>query len=324
MLDSVKLSKLLWIYAAVPLVWIVVLISENLLKSSLIYSMPFRPEKWAFWIYLFGMPHVLASMQTMMDREYLSFYGWKLLWIALFFLGLPLTVMTFAGSMAMFLIFTAFIVYHTIAQQFGLTLTALKTKPGAFFYMWKWSAIGLGLVLYGMLYTSPVPIALKFGSVEYFITMHLAENLLVLMMVSGLALIWSNRSNKMGCAYIVANMAFMATEFALFKLGYFAFVVILGRVIHEFTAWPIYATHDSNRNLTAKHNWLYRSFQGTRIPTYWLSIILAFVLGWILTYSSNAFRFLAPVIVSLSLFHYYTESFMWKGGSIHRRFMSFN
>lgn len=323
-MNSVKLSKLLWIYAAVPLVWIVVLISENFLKSSLIYSMPFRPEKWAFWIYIFGMPHVFASMQTMMDRDYLTFYGWKLLWITLFFLALPLVIMNFAGGMAMFLIFTAFIVYHTIAQQFGITLSALKSKPGAFFYMWKWSAIGLGLALYGMLYTPSFPIAFKFGSLEHTIILQLAKNLMVLMIVSGLALAWANRTNKMGCAYIVANTAVMASEFALFQLGYFAFVVILGRVIHEFTAWPIYATHDSNRNLTVKHNWLYRSFQGARIPTYWLSIILAFLLGWILTYSSNAFRFLAPVIVSLSLFHYYTESFMWKGGSIHRRFLSFD
>lgn len=326
-MNSVKLSKLLWIYAAVPLVWIVVLISENFLKSSLVYSLPFRPEKWAFWIYIFGMPHVFASMQTMLDREYVTFYGWKLLWLTVFFLALPLVVMNYVGGMAMFLIFTGFIVYHTIAQQFGITLSVLKPKPTVLFYTlyygWKWGAIGVGLALYGMLYTTPVPIAFQFSSPEYFILLLAAKVFLGMMAVCGFALAWIYRSNKLGMAYIGANMAVMATEFALFQLGYFAFVVILGRVIHEFTAWPIYATHDSNRNLTTKHNWLYRSLSGTRIPTYWLSIILAFVLGWILTYSASAFKVLAPVIISLSLIHYYTESFMWKGGSIHRRFLSF-
>lgn len=322
-MDSVKLSKLLWVYAAVPLVLLVVFISENLLKSSLVYSMPFRPEKWALWIYIFGMPHVFASMQTMMDKEYLRFYNWRLIGAALFFLALPIVVSNLAGGMAMFLIFTAFIVYHTVAQQFGLTLTALKAKPDATFYVWKWSAIGLGLVLYGMLYTTPLPIAFKFSSVEYHLLLLIAKILLVAIVASGLLMAWLYRANKMGLAYLGANTALMATEFALFQMGYFAFVVILGRVIHELTAWPIYATHDKNRNSEVQHNWLYRAFKKTRIPTYWLSIALAFALGWILTYSTSVFRMLSPLIVSLSLFHYYTESFMWKGASIHRKFLSF-
>lgn len=322
-MNSVKLSKLLWVYAAIPLVLIVVWISESFLKTSLVYSMPFRPEKWAFWIYIFGMPHVFASMQTMMDREYLTFYSWKLLWIALFFLALPLFVMNFIGGIAMFLIFTAFIVYHTIAQQFGLVLTALKVKPGALFSVWKWSAIGVGLALYGMLYTSPVPLVFKYSSFEFQTLLLITKVLLGLTVASGLLLAWLYRANKLGVAYIAANIAMMATEFALFQMGYYAFVVILGRVIHELTAWPIYATHDHNRNLTTQHNWLYRAFNQSKIPTYWLSITLAFALGWIVTYSTNVFRVLAPLIVSLSLFHYYTESFMWKGASIHRKFLSF-
>lgn len=124
--------------------------------------------------------------------------------------------------------------------------------------------------------------------------------------------------------HVVANTAMIATEFILFHYGYFAFVIILGRVIHEFTAWHIYATHDRNRNLGAAPNLLFRAFGFTRLPVYALSILLAFAIGIALTYGIFQTGLAASLLVSLSLIHYYTESFLWKGGSIHRRSLQFS
>ena len=321
---GIRLSRLLLLYTILPVVWAMVYLDKALFDSSIYYALPFRPEVWVVWIYVFGMPHVFASMQTMMDREYLEFYGWRLAGIVLFFLALPATITTITGPMALFIIFTAFIVYHTITQQFGLALAALKTKPGALFFAWKWGAVGVGLVLYSMLYTLPFPIALDYYSDQRNLMVSMSQILLAISLGAGALLLWTNRSNRPGQIYIIANSAMIATEFLLFSYGYYAFMVIVGRFIHEFTAWPIYATHDHNRNLTSKPNFLYRAAGLTRIPVIGLSIILAFALGIAFTYSASVFSVIAPLIVSFSLIHYYTESFMWKRGSIHRRHLAFS
>lgn len=321
---TVKLRHLLVLYAVIPIAWIVVGLDKWVWGSALLFSIPFRPEMWAVWTYLFGMPHVLASMHTLVDREYLTFYGWKLLWIAIFFLALPFVVADTFGDQAMFAIFMAFIVYHTIAQQFGIALAAMRQKPGVLFGVWKWGAVGMGMALYAMIYSSPIPIAIDMLSPYRAPLTIIAGGLLSAFLVATVALLWRVRGNRIGMAHIGANAAMIATEFALFQQGYFAFVVILGRVIHEFTAWPIYATHDHNRNLAEPKNMLFKAFGFARIPPYVLSILLACALGFALTYSLELLSIAAPLLVSLSLIHYYSESFLWKRGSIHRRHLSFS
>lgn len=321
--EAVSLSSLLFVYAIIPLALGVVWADQTVWNQAVRFNLPFIPEAWVVWIYLFGMPHVVASMHTLADREYLSFYGAKLFWLVAFFLALPIVVTQAVGATAMFLIFTAFIVYHTVAQQYGIAFAALRQKPTVVHTIWKWSAVGVGAALFAMIYTRPFPLALQTASEGRAVLLWIAGILLAANVLAGAALMRSARGNRVGIQHVAVCTAMMVTEVILFVQGYFALVVILGRVIHEFTAWHIYATHDRNRNLREAPNLLFRAFRVTGIPVYLLSIILAFAVGIALTYGLLQFTATASLLVSVSLIHYYIESFLWKSGSIHRRHLRF-
>lgn len=321
--SSVSLKQLLSLYAIVPIMLVAVWLDKNIFGAYLMHALPFRPEAWIWWVYLFGMPHVVASINTLIDREYLSFYSWKLAYVAGACLALPYVLGWLAGPQAIFVLFAAFIVYHTVAQQFGITIVAMRRKPGTLFRVWKWSAVGAALSLYAMLYTLPMPLVFVDDSPLRSMLTGTAEILFAGHVASGLALAWIARGNRLGVAHIAANTLLIAAEFYFFSQGYFALVVILARIIHEFTAWHIYATHDSNRALSGNHNLLFRAFAFTRAPVYLMSIGLAFAIGLGLTYGLLRLDTAGMLVVSLSLIHYWMEGFLWKGGSIHRRNLAF-
>jgi hypothetical protein len=323
----VSLSGLLLVYAIIPLALGLIWVDQTFLNNTVRLDLPYIPEMWVVWVYLFGMPHVIASIHTLADREYLSFYGAKLFWIAAIFMALPIVVTKTLGANAMFMIFTAFIVYHTIAQQYGITFAALRQKPTVVHRVWKWSAVGVGMALYAMIYARPIPLSIQTDSVARTALLWLAGILLAVNVLSGAVLMHSARKNRVAIGHVVACTAMTVAEFIFFVQWYFALVVIVGRVIHEFTAWHIYATHDRNRNLQGSPNLspnlLFRVFRFTGIPVYLLSIILAFAIGMALYYGLLQIPALTSLLVSISLIHYYMESFLWKSGSIHRRHLQF-
>lgn len=318
---DVKLTHLLLLYVAVPIALLVVLIDQITLNKFILFSSPFRPEDWIIWVYVFGMPHVIGGMQMFADKEYLKVYGWKLFRIISLCLVLPPLVSVFIGEQSMFLIFMMFIVYHTVAQQFGLTLVALKKKPDFFFYVWKWSSIGVGAVLYMMLYFVPFPIVLSDNGVREPL-MLFGKILLGIVVLAASIIMWRNRTNRLGMVYVASNAVLIFTECYLFYMHYFFLVVILGRIIHEFTAWPIYIAHDHNRNLVDTKNWIYRLFKNSFAPAV-ISVISAFVLGSVLTFTVSSIPFMASVLVSVSIYHYYTEHFLWRRGGILRNHVNF-
>lgn len=321
---TVSLKRLLAVYSIVPVMFFVVWLDKTAFGMRLSHALPFRPEMWIWWIYVFGMPHVLASMNTLIDREYLSFYRWKLVYVFAGFLALPLVLGWLAGPAAVFAVFAAFIVYHTIAQQFGIAIVAMRRKPGSLYRAWKWSAVTTAILLYAMLYTQPVPLALVNASPLRGWLTQMAGVLVVGHVVAAAALAWHVRKNRLGLAHVAANTVMVLVEFYFFVEGYFVFVVMLARIIHELTAWHIYATHDSNRAKQGAHNMLFRVFAFTRIPVYVLSIALAFALGVALTYGVGRLQAAGSLLISLSLIHYWMEGFIWKGGSIHRRNLAFS
>lgn len=321
-INSVSLTHLLSIYLVIPLVLMVVWLDKSYFGQYLLNALPFRPESWLLWIYLFGLPHLFAGFNMFADREYLQFYGWKLAAITLIFLAIPLAVLNLLGNTAMFILFLSFIVYHTISQQFGIAIVAMKQRPGKLFQAWKWSALGVWACLYSLLYTEPVPLALVHSSPIKSSLIQISSVLLIACLFTGAILMWRS-SNKIGAAHVFANMSLIACEVALFHAGYFFFMIFIGRLIHELTAWHIYATHDSNRSAVGKPNLIIKAMRFTKLPVYVLSIFAAFLIGAAVTYSASLFTLGTSLIISLSLLHYYSESFLWKNGTIHRQHLGF-
>ena len=315
---NVKLTYLLGLYAIIPLALLLVWFDQSTLNRAILHSSPFRPESWIVWFYVFGMPHVVGGIQMFADKEYLQHYGWRLLRVFVVCLVVPPLVVSLLGQQYLFVIFMLFIVHHTVAQQFGLTLVALKRPPDVAFHVWKWTAVGVGVVLYSMLYFVPFPLVVfnAYGMREPLLLV--GEILLGLFLASAVALVWKHRGNRLGVAHVICNVALIATDCYLFYVHYFFLVVLIGRVIHEFTAWPIYVVHDRNRNLVSYPNWLFRGFRWVASPAV-LSLVFAFSLGFALTYAVTLVSAMSSVIVSLSIYHYYTEHFLWRRDGLLRK-----
>src|SRR5690606_2243514 len=64
---------LLALYAVIPLSLLLVISDAWLFDGHVIYQhIPTQPEDWPFWTVIFGLPHIIASLITMADREYLT------------------------------------------------------------------------------------------------------------------------------------------------------------------------------------------------------------------------------------------------------------
>lgn len=318
---KIKLSYLIILYAILPIALAVVVFDRYYLDRAILINSPFRPESWLVWSYLFGMSHVVGGMQIFADNEYLRKYGKRLAKIVLACLALPVAIDFLFGGQALFMVFLAMIVYHTIAQQFGLTIVALRKAPDAIFYIWKWSSIGISAIIYAMMYWKPLPLVFVDEAIRSPLLL-MAALLMSGAVVSSVLLMWRNRENKLGVFYIFANLSLIATEFYLFSERYYLFVVVISRVIHEFTAWPIYMTHDTNRNASKNKNWIYGLFRN-RCPHSILTVLVAFGVGIALTFAISLTPMLTSVLVSLSLYHYYTEHFLWRKESLLREYVSF-
>ncbi len=320
-MHNIKLSYLILLYCIIPVFLIAVWVDQSMLDGALLKFFPFRPESWLLWVYLFGMPHVIGGMQMFADKEYLQAYGWRLMRILGVCLVLPPLVIALFGDDYLFAIFMGFIVYHAIAQQMGLTLVVLKKSPDFFFYVWKWTAVGIGAILYVMMYWRfPIALIDRYGLGEPLMDVGLI--LLVVGVSAAGVLMWRNRDNRLGVVYIAANVALIGADCFLFYMHYFFLVVVMGRIIHEFTAWPIYMAHDHNRNRTLAHNWIYRVFKGVG-PVAVVSLVLAFAVGFTVQYAASMVSFVASVVVSLSIYHYYTEHFLWRRDGLLRESVGF-
>lgn len=318
---NVKLMHLIMLYAIVPIALLLVLADQAVFNMSVLLASPFRPETWIIWIYIFGMPHVIGGMKMFADTEYLKFYGWRLARILGVCLLLPPVVIELFGHQYLFLIFMMFIVYHTVAQQFGLTLVALKKAPDTLFYLWKWSSVGVGALIYVMLYGQPLPIALVDNGLKTPF-MVVGGGLFLVGLFAASVLMWRNRANSLGVTYLLANVLLVFADCVFFYFHYYVLIVIVGRIIHEFTAWPIYMAHDHNRHLNGAPNWLYR-LTGDGWKAIVLSLGVTFMLGFALTFSASMVSVLGSVVVSLSIFHYYTEHFLWRKEGLLRQYVKF-
>ena len=142
---------LLALYGVIPLSLSIVAIDTLLLDQALLNAyLPSYPEQWAFWAVIFGLPHIVASLVTMADREYVAHYRHSLTWPLLFFAGIsvlgvvgpqPVSYQLLLGVIALY---TG---YHVLAQQLGLTLMMMNTAPSRAFKAWKWIALAGGVAL---------------------------------------------------------------------------------------------------------------------------------------------------------------------------------
>lgn len=127
--------------------------------------------------------------------------------------------------------------------------------------------------------------------------------------------------NRLGIWYLWSNVAMVFACFIAVWFNYYAFVIVIPRVIHDITAFIVYATHDNNRNKDKPVNIFYRLTAFTRLPPWILCPIIAIAIAYPMVHFKS--QILTFIVFTLIYFHYYFENIIWRGNSLHRQQVSF-
>ena len=301
---------LLGIYGIAGVAVALVAVDLTLTDGRMREMAPTDPHAYLWFTVLFTVPHILASCFGFLERDYIAAYGPRLLrgaqLVALTTIVLPLISLEL-----MFLVFAVFTMSHVFMQQSGISRTLMRGS-NADSRTWQWTGIALSTLLYVSVY-SEHPLA---GQVA-----------LLLLGPLAVGYVWSAAQasaasrTEVGTWYFWATASLPLLSWAFFLLGYAVLAIAMPRVIHDLTAFAFYTTHDHNRFADARSNVLYGWATYLRIPVMVASPVLAVALALPLRLSPG--RVMLLPLMFISLFHYYVESFMWKRGSLHRRYISY-
>ena len=283
-------SILLSIYFFMALSLLLVGLDLLLLNGIIRDHLPHSPTSLLLWTAIFGLPHIVSSLVTLADKEYIDHYKPKLvksLWVIcgiLFLVNFVAPVVTpqsvssnlFTGLMVVFLVYT---MYHVLSQQFGICMALMKVRPGVLFETWRWlSTISASAMYFMVIFGS----RLKHMGPESFnghdITFAVAAVFCVLSTLVGFRIL-SQSTTKIGTWYAWGNILLVPGSLFFLATDYKFFVIAVPRLVHDLTAFYIYSTHDQNRNIGKTKNVIYRALSFLRIPPIVLCPILAIVLA---------------------------------------------
>lgn len=311
---------LLALYAVIPFAVGVMLLDQALLGSHLRRAvLPVAPEEWPAWTILFGMPHVIAGLLTMADREYLGYYRRRFCWPLLGFGAISIAAATGPGqlafSVALWLGF--YTVTHLLTQQIGLAFTMLRKPPVGWMRLWKWTMLVLGVLVYaGLLLEMNLPDASLGGLDPHALVVLGGAGLLALLLVPT-AVLARRAVDRCAVVYVWSNWAMVAAILAAFAWRYPVFILLIPRIIHDLTAFLIYFNHDSNRNARHGHNLLYRRARRGRTVAFWILPTVSVGLAYAL--QINEFPLFIAINFFLTFMHYHIESVVWRRPHLHRQ-----
>src|SRR5690625_2245437 len=240
-LQAIDCRWLFALYGIIPLSLAVIAADSLWLNGELLHRyLPSDPQQWPFWTVIFGLPHIIASMLTMADREYLSHYRHTLFWPLVLFAGIASA--GYIGpqpiSLNLLFVFLAFYtVYHVLAQQLGLTLMMMGIPPTRTFRVWKWLALFSGFAVYIIVYGQHRLGEIAVGPYTlYEVLAAVAGVLTAGVIVLALRLSRASR-HAIGTWYLWANVALIVSAFLINEIGYTLFVILIPRIIHDVTAY---------------------------------------------------------------------------------------
>jgi hypothetical protein len=308
-------NMLLMPYLVMPVAILIVIIDQLFLGQWIKHHFITTPETQYLYLTFFNL-HIMASTITFVDMEYLRHYWRRLM---LFSVLICAVIMPFAhpqGNDVFNLIFVAWTAVHTTGQQFGLIrLMGLKQTP--LHTVWKWLAILVSMLVYCSYFS------LYFITPEgrHYIQIFMWAALFLFLSLSYGA--YKPAHTPMLKLYILGNIAAVVLSVALYSIYYSLLAVLMGRVIHDVSAFIFYILHDMNRNRTKARNIFFRAFRFTHIPIYVLGPLGAFLLAYPISYFSffHPQEIMYKIFAFLAMMHYCTDSSVWKKGSPHRDYI---
>ena len=301
-------------YLVVP-VFLLILTANYFLHLNLQQHLPQSPQQVFILSIIFEKPHIVASSMILLDPEYLRFYHKKIIIHGTVVAGLIAVILLGAGIGGFYAFFYAWTIYHVGKQQIGVG-KMLNRQPSKLYDAWGWVFLSTSLL-----------IAASIGFIAGMPSWLNPRVLYGLIMAGGavsivLAVILTTKlESKLGKYYLGANTALVLGTTLAFATGFPFFAILLPRLVHDFTAYTFYIDHDTNRNKAQAHQLVYKLTNRLSLPIWLVCLVVSVGLAFLIVTLPPEFA--VPAAVILTLIHYTTEAFTWKGGGIHRKYLAF-
>lgn len=311
-------SRLLLAFNAVIPIVLVLIAVDGLFLNGLIKAwLPSKPEDYIWFAFVFNFPHIMGSMVTFAEKDYMIAYGKPLILGSIVIILGSLLAVFVLGQMVYFALVGFFTIYHLIMQQYGIALMFAKRRPDMAYQIWRWLSVAAGGLMYLSVYTP------GFQNVQALSVVATAIS-----MPFGAWFFWriaqDPQLSKTTKWYFAASYAIIPATCVACAFGYPFLLVIIPRLIHDATAFTVYAVHDHNRNLNTKHNLVYRLLAPLRVSPALLCLPLAIGLSWYFTAHQYESAWVMAFLLFFALLHYYMEGYMWKRGMPHRENVVFH
>ena len=316
--EKIKTSRkgLMSFYWLILIAWLIVALDFLVLKGSIQQRLPKLPEEFIIFAILFNTPHIFASSLTFFDAEYLKYYKTRLLISFFLILISCIAIPQIFGYGLFATIFLTWTIIHVVGQQFGLCVMMTKVKSTDFM-VWKWTGLPISVLIY-------LDVYLDIGNRFLLSKLMFYISLVLFIPFTITTITYSLKSKEqLGKIAVLSNYVLVLSAWTFFNINYSFFAILVPKVIHDFTAFSFYIAHDTNRNNNHSHNFLYGPLIKIGIPIIILGPMLAIGLSYTFT-QYRGVTWLETLVISMYFFHYYTESFAWKKGSLHRRAISVN
>lgn len=315
-IPTIKRRWLIAVYAIVPIIATIVLLDMLVLGQALQPYLTAQALYFPLFLLLFELPHIIASLTTFADKEYLRFYLRHILTV------LPIKFLIFAvvfwySTTYALILFGIYTMYHTIRQQTGIALTMTKRRD-TMHEVWTWlgvlsSALGYLIILSPALQLQPTTL----------MQMHIAFGIVVIpFILASLAMVVRTQAGQARW-YVAAVSTSALLSFFLIRLDYLFLAVFVLRFVHDITAFLVYTQHDRSRQQRGGNNIIYRSVAKFGLPTLIATPLIAIVAAYLIRVETAVLPVSFLIIMLLSVAHYSLEGVMWKRSSIHRAQLRF-
>lgn len=266
----VKGSLLLSLYMIIPLCFIAALLDTVVLEHQLRdVWLPSNPANLLFWAIVFNFPHIVSSMITLADKEYLSFYRRRFITglsaiITLVFSVNYLAPLVLSKSdartvyYAFFFFLATYTMHHVFSQQFGIGMAFMKVARSQRYEWFRGCATVAGTLMYMSVFGKVILRRVEIAGVDGDDLAVIITGLFVVLTTIQGILLCRQSNSRLGKKYMHSNLLMIAAAYLFLLLDYDFFVIAIPRFIHDITAFIIYSVHDQNRNHEQKHNVIYR------------------------------------------------------------------
>ena len=308
-----KKDILLHLYLIIPLSFVIIGVDvfflNGRLKDSAVFSLNSGYVSFAFLSFI----HIVASFFVVLDSEVIRYYKNKFLCASFFISTFIILVQYFSFTKTFFIVAIVANLLHFVGQQLGVSHFFLKKKPKVFIF-WYLSAVLFSLCLYFGLFAPRVDVLFPYRnlllvSAKFIFCAFLCTCYFV-----------AKGSDFKGWLYILGNVFFIASFTLFFKWGYPFFSFIIARILHDVTAFWFYINHGQNKSQNSNKNFMYSLWLKFSLPISISYIVFSVLIAFLITkFRANMIVF--NIFMIMTLFHYYVEGFLWKGGAPERKYV---